>query len=155
MGPAVSRIKISRGTFPMISFGACVAISTVLILCGVPHHPVNDNTPFYFIAGISLFILLQLFGSRMKENRVIDLFSKYSFSIYMCHLMVLPFVAAIVPPMTKPVAQLIMTAITLAGALAASLAIDNLLVHPVQCLLDKAFSHARQNVQADTPSPRQ
>lgn len=155
MGPAVSRIKISRGTFPMISFGACVAISTVLILCGVPHHPVNDNTPLYFIAGISLFILLQLFGSRMKENRVIDLFSKYSFSIYMCHLMVLPFVAAIVPPMTKPVAQLIMTAITLAGALAASLAIDNLLVHPVQCLLDKAFSHARQNVQADTPSPRQ
>lgn len=155
LGPAVSRIKVPHRMYPLLSFGACVAISTVLILCGVPHHPVNDNTPFYFIAGISLFILLQLFGSRMKENRVISLLSKYSFSIYMCHLMVLPFVAAIVPPMTKPLAQLIMTAITLAGALAASLAIDNLLVHPAQRLLDKAFSHARQNVQADASSPRQ
>lgn len=155
LGPAVSRIKVLHRTYPLLSFGACVAVSTILILCGVPHHPVNDNTPFYFIAGVSLFVLLQRFGSEMKGSKVISLISKYSFSIYMCHLMVLSFVAAAVPPMAKPLAQLIIAAITLAGALAASLVIDNLLVHPLQHLLDRALSRIARGTEADSSASRQ
>lgn len=69
--------------------------------------------------------------------------------------MVLPFVGAIVPPMTKPLAQLILTAITLAGAFAVSLLIDNIFVHPLQRLADKAFNHAVQEAEIGPASSRQ
>lgn len=139
LGPAVSRIKVPHRTYPLLSFGTCVAISTILILCGVPHHPVNDNTPFYFIAGASLFVLLQRLGSEMKESKVISLISKYSFSIYMCHLMVLPFIAAVIPHMTRPLAHIALTAATLATALLISVIIDNLAVKPMQKLSDRIY----------------
>jgi hypothetical protein len=42
------------------------------------HHPMNDNTPFYFIPGIALYVLLQNVGNGMKENKFMSLLSKYS-----------------------------------------------------------------------------
>lgn len=150
LGPAVNRIVIRhRGALISILF-ACVAISTILILVGVPHHPVNDNTPFYFVASIALFLLLKDLGSRSKENRAIQLISKYSFSIYMCHLMALPYISEIIPHMTKPLAHIALTAATLAAALIISIAIDNLIVKPLQKLTDSIYAAAHASRHATT-----
>lgn len=57
--------------------------------------------------------------------------------------------------MTKPLAQLILAAITLAGLLADSLLIDNILIHSLHRLADKAFSHAMLEVVTGSTSSHQ
>lgn len=140
LGPATNRIKKGNERIAAIVFLSCVVVSTILILNGVPHHPVNDNTPFYLIAGISLFVLLRDFGSRLKANKAVQTLSKYSFSIYMCHLLALPYITSILPPMTKPLAHLVLTASTLAVAMVVSVAVDNVVVKPLQRLIDRFYT---------------
>lgn len=147
LGPAANRIVIRhRGALISILF-SCVAISTILILVGVPHHPVNDNTPFYFVAGVSLFLLLKEWGFKLKENKAIKLISKYSFSIYMCHLMALPYISSVMPQMTKPLAHITLTAVTLVAALLISTFVDSLIVKPIQKLSDRIYTIGCKNKQ--------
>lgn len=149
LGPAIGRIRVSHAAIPFAVFAACVAVSTLLILVGVPHHPVNDNTPFYFVAGVSLFLGLLKAGESCKPNRAISLISKYSFDIYMCHLMVLPFMPDFLGSMIRPLAHLVTTALVLAISLAISVALDAVAVKPLQKLLNHAHSRFAAGHQAD------
>lgn len=98
LGPAINRMHVKSGV-ALSAFVACTIVSTVLLLNGVQHHPANDNTPFYFIAGISLYLLLKNVAEGMKgHSKAVSILAKYAFSIYMCHLMVMPYVIAFVPP---------------------------------------------------------
>jgi peptidoglycan/LPS O-acetylase OafA/YrhL len=144
LGPAVSRVKIEQGAMPVLVFVACVAITAILALNGVPYHPVNDNTPFYIIAGISLFIMLRGLGSHLKESRTIKAISKHSFGIYMCHLMAIPYLSAVIPQMTKPLLHAVLTALALAAAFGFAVLVDSFIIHPIQHLADKIFGAGKQ-----------
>lgn len=137
LGPAINRMHVKSGV-ALSAFAACTIVSTVLLLNGVQHHPANDNTPFYFIAGISLYLLLKNAAEGMQgHSKAVSILAKYAFSIYMCHLTVMPYVIAFIPPMAKPVTHIIALVTTLLLALGVSVVVDRLLVRPLQHLLDK------------------
>lgn len=134
LGPSIGHIKIKHQAAPWAVFCACVAVSTLLIMSGLPHHPANDNTPFYFVAGGSLFLCLLQMGERLKPNRFISVVSKYSFNIYMCHIMLLQHMPDFLLVTVRPVAHIALTALVLTASLIVSIVAEYLVIKPLQSL---------------------
>lgn len=64
-----------------------MAVSTYLDYIGVAR--ANDNSPFYAVASVSVYVLLYKLGGETKPKKLVSMIAKYSFGIYMCHIPVL------------------------------------------------------------------
>ena len=148
LGPSIGHIKIKHPAVPWAIFCACVAVSTLLIMGGLPHHPADDNTPFYFLAGGALFLCLRQMGERLKSNRFISVISKYSFDIYMCHIMLLPHMPDFLLMTTRPLAHIALTASVLVASLIVSIVAEYLVIKPLQNLV----SHIQNGLSSSAES---
>ena len=148
LGPSIGHMEIKHPAAPWVVFCVCVAVSTLLIISGLPHHPANDNTPFYFVAGGSLFLCLLQIGGRLKSNRFISVISKYSFDIYMCHIMLLPHMPDFLLMTARPLAHIALTASVLVASLFASIVAEFLVIKPLQSLFSYIHNALASSIES-------
>ena len=131
-----------------ISVACCAAIS---LLCdrGWGNH-IFDINPFYITECLCLYLLLLRVGKRIGHSRAISFVAKYQFGIYIIHLFMLHRVYDKMPDtsflpwfLEWPLYVLATLALSLVGVLA----IDYLVVKPVQWVLDRIFGQAKPRVK--------
>ena len=137
---SIERWKIA---LPTIS---CIAISATLQYLGFPHHPVNDNTPMYYIAGAGLLVLLYGMGKEMRPNHLVSLLAKHSFGIYLCHDPFLALIRPIFDNVPMPLRHWGIAACTVTVALVFAALVDTLVVGAIQKLTDKVWASQSQPI---------
>lgn len=115
----------------------CTVISTYLNYLGIAG--VNDSSPFYVIASVSIYVLLYAFGNKTKPNKLVSLIAKHSFGLYMCHIPVLQTFQCILPPLARPAAHFVLLIIVLAITLPIVMLIDATFVRLLQMAADVIY----------------
>lgn len=125
---------------------SCVIVSMLLIAYGYPHHPVNDNTPMYFIAAVGMLVLLYGLGRKLPESRIVGFVARHSFGVYLCHKPIVRLVMRHLTIGPKPVAHLLVTLGTAACALCFAAIVDTVIVKPIAALCDYGWNarHAEE-----------
>ncbi len=118
-----------------------VTFSAALLYKGFPHYPVDSNTPMYYLASVGTLIMLYKLGRKLPEMRVVSFVAKYSFGVYMCHLTLMRLILPHMPGLGIVQAHLWMTGATFLVALAFTVAVDTVIVHPLQFVCDAAWKH--------------
>lgn len=114
----------------------CILTSASLLFLGFPHHPVNDNTPMYFISGVGFFVLLYGWSKEMKPSPAVSYIAKHSFGIYLCHIPLLLLIQPFFSIVPMPFRHLLVTAVTLLVVLFFVSLVDSVLVGPLQKITD-------------------
>lgn len=112
----------------------CTVIGTYLNYLAIAN--VNDNSPFYAIASVSIYVLLYKFGNKMKPNKLVSIIAKHSFGLYMCHIPVLQSIQCILPSLVRPAAHFVLLIIVLAITLPIVMLVDATFVRLLQLVAD-------------------
>lgn len=129
----------------------CTAVSTYLNYIGIAH--ANDNSPFYAVASVSVYVLLYKLGGEAKPRKLVSMIAKYSFGIYMCHIPVLQTVQPLMPSLVRPAAQAILLILVLIITLPAVVLVDKVFVRLLQKAADMLYKRMPFSKKQQKMSP--
>ncbi|MDY4041247.1 MAG: acyltransferase [Collinsella sp.] len=124
----------------------CALATVALVLAGMTSQAQGafDNSPFYMVLSIGMYLALLRLGGLVRGERaraVIAFAARHSFTVYLVHMPVMHLLRGLMPAAPGAlgfVLHPVLTAATILVSLAVALAIDTALVRPAQRLFDLA-----------------
>lgn len=136
------RSLIRLGAVALVCLGAIVLCAREGWSAGL-----HDTSPFYTILAVGVYLLVIAGAKRLKPSAAISFLAQHSFSVYLIHMMFLmPISGALSGLFAGPAsiaAYLAVVALVFACSLVAAVAIDSVVVKPVQRLFDKVVPAMR------------
>lgn len=144
LGALVEQIVSTNKWFKILEVLAVVslAITVYLMYIGM-RADIHDQSPFYTILAVGIYMALLRWGStRKKESRLVSCAAKHSFSIYLIHMMILLPVTRLLPLFPggwSIVCHVGVTVAVFAASLALAVLLDRFVIDQLKKLFDKAF----------------
>lgn len=136
--------RAARAIF--VAMPLCALATVALVLAGMTSQAQGafDNSPFYMVLSIGMYLALLRLGGLVRGERaqaVIAFAARHSFTVYLVHMPVMHLLRGLMPAAPGAlgfVLHPVLTAATILVSLALALAIDTALVRPAQRLFDLA-----------------
>lgn len=131
-----------------VAMPLCVLATTALVLGGLTSHAQGafDNSPFYMVLSIGMYLALLRLGGRVRRRgarAAIEFAARHSFTVYLVHMPVMYTLRTILPEASGAASYALhplLTAATVLVSLALAVGIDAVLVGPAQRLFDLVVS---------------
>ena len=115
--------------------GAGGLVVTVLLACNGWKNGIHDISPFYTLLAIGVYFAVLSLAQNARPSRFVSFLANHSFTVYLVHMMFLPFVTNAIPHWLGAASlatYAICVAITFALSVLCAVVLDAVLIKPAQ-----------------------